>query len=99
MAQYKKGKLRLFQALSGRLLGIVSFYLETGEATQRTGQQTVFSWLFPEAATVTQELKIVGDSLAAMGTAPNFWNIMIDVLVLLVPQDLFPAPLTGRIQY
>jgi hypothetical protein len=72
MPQYEKGKLQLFQALSRRLLGIVSFYLVNGEAKQRTGQQTVFSWPFPKAATVPLELKIVGDSLAAMGTAPNF---------------------------
>jgi hypothetical protein len=99
MAQYKKSKLQLFQDLTRRLLGKVSFYLENGEAKQRTGQQTVFSWPFPKAATVPRELKIVGDSLVAMGTAPNFWNIMLDVLVLLVPRHLFPAPSTGRIQY
>jgi saccharopine dehydrogenase-like NADP-dependent oxidoreductase len=86
MAQYEKGKLRLFQALSGRLLGKVSFYLENGEAKQRIGQQTVFSWPFPEAATVPRELKIVGDSSAAMGTAPDFWNVMLGVLVSLVPR-------------
>jgi hypothetical protein len=41
MPQYEKGKLQLFQALSRRLLGIVSFYLVNGEAKQRTGQQVV----------------------------------------------------------
>jgi saccharopine dehydrogenase-like NADP-dependent oxidoreductase len=86
MAQYEKGKLRLFQALSGRLLGKVSFYLENGEAKERIGQKTVFSWPFPEAATVPRELKIEGDSSAAMGTAPDFWNVMLGVLVSLVPR-------------
>jgi hypothetical protein len=86
MAQYEKGKLRLFQALSGRLLGKVSFYLENGEAKERIGRRAVFSWPFPEAATVPRELKIVGDSSAAMGTAPDFWNVMLGVLVSSVPR-------------
>jgi saccharopine dehydrogenase-like NADP-dependent oxidoreductase len=86
MAQYENGKLRLYKALSGRLLGKVSFFLESDKAKERIGVQTVFSWPFSEAATVPRELNIVGDSSAAMGTAPDFWNAMLGVLVSLVPR-------------
>jgi short subunit dehydrogenase-like uncharacterized protein len=52
------------------------------EATRRrVGTRQVFAWPFPEAATVAGELKIRGASHAAMGTSPQAWNIMLDVLV------------------
>jgi hypothetical protein len=95
MAQSEDGKLRYFQALSGSLLGKVSFYLGNGHDTHgfgndiaapRVGKQTVFSWLFPEAATVPKELGDTGDSHAAMGTAPDVWNAMLGVLVSIVPR-------------
>ena len=93
MAQYENGKLRFYKELSGRLLGKVSFFLKendaSNEAKQRIGEQTVFSWPFPEAATVARELQISGDSSAAMGTAPDFWNTMLGVLVNLVPRPLW----------
>lgn len=67
-------------------MGKVSFFLESDKAKERIGVQTVFSWPFPEAATVPRELNIVGDSSAAMGTAPDFWNALLGVLVSLVPR-------------
>ena len=95
MAQFEQGKLRMFQALSGLLLGKVSFFLDqefdgfgfgNGVARQRLGTKTVFSWPFPEAATVPRELGAVGDSHAAMGTAPDIWNDMLGILVTIVPR-------------
>lgn len=90
-AQYEHGKLRLYQELSGRLLGKVQFYLNndnpSNEAKERIGEQTVFAWPFPEAATVARELQITGDSSAAMGTAPDFWNGMLGLLVNVVPRS------------
>lgn len=89
-AQYEEGKLRLYKQLSGRLLGKVDFYLHDEEssssAQERIGRQTVFAWPFPESATVARELAISGDSSAAMGTAPEFWNTMLGLLVDVVPR-------------
>lgn len=101
MAQYEGGKLRLFEALSGLLLGKVDFFLDTASgasskegfgndvAKARIGAQTVFSWPFPEAATVPRELGALGNSSAAMGTAPDVWNGMLGLLVALVPRKLW----------
>eukprot|EP00581_Thalassiosira_minuscula_P009445 CAMPEP_0183709584 /NCGR_PEP_ID=MMETSP0737-20130205/5595_1 /TAXON_ID=385413 /ORGANISM="Thalassiosira miniscula, Strain CCMP1093" /LENGTH=490 /DNA_ID=CAMNT_0025937719 /DNA_START=162 /DNA_END=1637 /DNA_ORIENTATION=+ len=103
MVQYEKGKRRFFRALSGLLLGKVSFYLSekewshkpddggfgNDEARARVGEQTVFAWPFPEAATVPAELGARGESSAAMGTAPDVWNDMLGILVALVPRKLW----------
>uniref|UniRef100_A0A7S4SZI3 Saccharopine dehydrogenase NADP binding domain-containing protein n=1 Tax=Ditylum brightwellii TaxID=49249 RepID=A0A7S4SZI3_9STRA len=101
MVQYDKGVLRFFKALSGLLLGKVDFFLQDNEesatnegfgndmAKSRIGRQTVFSWPFPEAATVAKELNISGDSSAAMGTAPDAWNAMLGLLVSIVPRSLW----------
>ena len=103
MAQYENGKLRLFKALSGLLLGKVSFFLSdeewsnkkspagfgNNEARERVGKQTVFAWPFPESATVPAELGACGESSAAMGTAPDVWNDMLGLLVTLVPRQLW----------
>mmetsp|Transcript_1301 Transcript_1301/g.3542 ORF Transcript_1301/g.3542 Transcript_1301/m.3542 type:complete len:500 (-) Transcript_1301:255-1754(-) len=100
MAQFDKGSLRFFEALSGLLLGKVSFFIEgdagkdagfgNEEAMSKIGRQTVFSWPFPEAATVPRSLGgISGDSSAAMGTAPDVWNGMLGILVSLVPRPLW----------
>mmetsp|Transcript_29163 Transcript_29163/g.62010 ORF Transcript_29163/g.62010 Transcript_29163/m.62010 type:complete len:478 (+) Transcript_29163:69-1502(+) len=102
MAQYENGKLRMFKALSGLLLGKTSFFLSekewsnkpsdgfgNDEAKARVGEQTVFAWPFPEAATVPAELGARGESSAAMGTAPDVWNDMLGLLVALVPRQLW----------
>ncbi len=92
MVQYDQGSLRFFTALSGRLLGKVDFFLphlqDAGNlrAKERVGTQTVFAWPFPEAATVATNLKARGNSYAAMGTAPDLWNVMLGVLVSVVPR-------------
>ena len=90
MNQYANGSLKSFRDLSGKLLGKVSFFLENDpssiEAQRRVGTQTVFSWPFPEAATVPRNLSAKGDSHAAMGTAPDLWNLMLGVLVTLIPR-------------
>ena len=104
MAQYENGSLRMFQALSGLLLGKVSFFLTdkewstkssigfgNDEAKARIGEQTVFSWPFPEAATVPNELGIRGESHASMGTAPAIWNDMLGLLVDIVPRRLWKS--------
>jgi len=105
MAQYENGSLRMFQALSGLLLGKVSFFLSDKEWSQkssskgfgndeakvRIGEQTVFAWPFPEAATVPNELGIRGESHAAMGTAPAIWNDMLGLLVDIVPRRLWKS--------
>ncbi|CAM9679106.1 unnamed protein product, partial [Heterosigma akashiwo] len=98
MAQFERGALRLYEQLSGLLLGKVNFFLDeensqnirkgsgNTEAKKRIGTQTVFSWPFPEAATVAQHLKVSGESSAAMGTAPDIWNTMLGILVNIVPR-------------
>ncbi|KAL7531705.1 hypothetical protein ACHAXR_004186 [Thalassiosira sp. AJA248-18] len=104
MAQYEGGRLRLFQALSGLILGKISFFLSetewsnkpqigfgNAEARARVGKQTVFAWPFPEAATVPAELGACGESSAAMGTAPDVWNDMLGLLVALVPRQLWKS--------
>ena len=104
MPQYENGKLRSFEALSGLLLGKISFFLSetewskkpdigfgNEEARARVGEQTVFAWPFPEAATVPAELGARGESSAAMGTAPDIWNDMLGLLVAIVPRQLWES--------
>jgi len=98
MAQFDAGALRFFPALSGLLLGQVDFFLPSQTITKRTegfgneaarervGRQTVFSWPFPEAATVPTTLRARGESMAAMGTAPSVWNDTLGLLVRLIPR-------------
>ena len=87
MPQYEKGRLNYFKALTGKLLGQVDFFTDAESImAKRVGSQQVFSWPFPEAATVARELKITGRSHAAMGTAPEVWNVMLGLLVDLVPR-------------
>ncbi|KAL3934627.1 MAG: hypothetical protein SGBAC_009699 [Bacillariaceae sp.] len=93
MVQYDKGELRWFMALSGKLLGKVDFFLPqlqnhpgNERAKERIGTQTIFSWPFPEAATVAKDVAARGNSYAGMGTAPDIWNDMLGVLVRLVPR-------------
>ena len=103
-AQYENGILRLYKALSGLILGKVDFFLEdatsetltdpsgNSEAKARIGTQTVFSWPFPEAATVARKLEASGESSAAMGTSPDLWNVMLGVLVSIVPRPWWRSP-------
>eukprot|EP00977_Amphora_coffeiformis_P025092 scaffold18208_cov182-Amphora_coffeaeformis.AAC.2 len=54
---------------------------------RRVGTKQVFSWPFPEAATVPVELRARGSSLACMGTAPDIWNDMLGLLVEVIPRS------------
>ena len=81
MTQMQDGRLRSWRALSGKLLGRVDF------GDNIVGSQQVFAWPFPEAATVAKELNATGDSVAAMGTAPDMWNSIMGVLVNIVPRS------------
>ena len=88
MPQYEKGRLNYFKALTGKLLGQVDFFTDAESImAKRVGSQQVFSWPFPEAATVARELQITGRSHAAMGTAPEAWNEMLGLLVNIVPRS------------
>lgn len=110
MTQYDGGVLRFFMDLSGSILGKVDFFLpkvpshleEANEnIRRRVGTKQVFSWPFPEAATVPTVLRDTDrnespykafrwrriDSSAAMGTAPDIWNSMLGLLVQLVPRS------------
>jgi hypothetical protein len=104
MVQRDNGKEISFLDLSGRLLGKVDFFLDESQlesseilasdcgneaARGQIGTQTVFSWPFPEAATVPRELNASGSSSAAMGTAPDIWNAMLGALVSIVPRKLW----------
>ena len=104
MVQRDNGKEISSRDLSGKLLGKVDFFLDESqlEATGRLpnecaneaaksqiGTQTVFSWPFPEAATVPRELNASGSSSSAMGTAPDVWNTMLGMLVSIVPRRLW----------
>jgi hypothetical protein len=102
MVQFDRGQLRFYPALSGLLLGKVDFFVPDKDlpvsafgnqvARQRVGRQTVFSWPFPEAATVSNHLRIRGSSLAAMGTAPAIWNDMLGLLVKVIPRPWWRNP-------
>ena len=87
MPQYENGKLNYFKAFTGKLLGQVDFFTDSESImAKRVGSQQVFSWPFPEAATVARELQIKGRSHAAMGTAPEVWNFMLGLLVDIAPR-------------
>jgi hypothetical protein len=102
MVQRDNGQEIPFQDLSGKLLGKVDFFLDESQlessnlsgcgneiAKAQIGTRTVFSWPFPEAATVLRELNASGSSSAAMGTAPDIWNTMLGILVSIVPRKLW----------
>jgi len=105
MTQYDNGERRAFTELSGQLLGTVDFFFphllnskdankklkqNNQQAHDRVGAQQVFAWPFPEAATVPLEIgDIAGSSSAAMGTAPDLWNVMLGILVQIVPRPLW----------
>ncbi|KAL7443162.1 hypothetical protein ACHAXM_008713 [Skeletonema potamos] len=90
MPQYEKGTLNYFKALTGKLLGKVEFFTDAESImAKRVGSQQVFSWPFPEAATVARELQIKGRSHAAMGTSPDAWNAMLGLLVDIVPRSIW----------
>ena len=94
MAQFENGALRLYENLSGLILGKVDFFLNEDSSSYdilkpRIGSKTVFSWPFPEAATVARQLGASGESSAAMGTAPDVWNTMLGILVDVVPRSLW----------
>jgi hypothetical protein len=92
MVQYGRGALRRYRDLSGRALGSVDFGALDASTRERVGSWSVFSWPFPEAATVASELNVTGTSLAAMGTAPDIWNVLLDGLVKLVPRSWWRVP-------
>merc|ERR1712070_138791 len=87
VVQFKEGKLapQLNAGLDARK---VRFYHDSSDASYaKVGEQTVWSWPFPEAATVAQELQISGSSSVGMGTAPEVWNVMIGFLAQVVPRS------------
>ena len=99
MVGYDQGQLRFFMELSGRLLGRVDFFLPflknhegNNQVQERVGTKTVFAWPFPEAATTAKQLNAKGNSVAAMGTAPNIWNDMLGILVSIVPRSWWRNP-------
>lgn len=78
------------QLIAGAESRSVRFYLdETDPAFKLVGQREVWSWPFPEAATVAGHLGIAGDSNTGMGTDPGIWNTILVALVALVPRDLW----------
>jgi hypothetical protein len=104
MVQYDQGALRRFPELSGSVLGKVDFFLphlrnhEGNERVkQRVGRQTVFAWPFPEAATVARDVNAKGNSYAAMGTAPDLWNVMLGILVQVVPRAFWKNALFSKL--
>jgi len=73
-------KLPKEKDLSGRGFGM-------DDMERRVGTRQVFSWPFPEAATVPVELRARGSSSACMGTAPDLWNTMLGLLVTVIPRS------------
>uniref|UniRef100_A0A061RI91 Saccharopine dehydrogenase isoform 2 n=2 Tax=Tetraselmis sp. GSL018 TaxID=582737 RepID=A0A061RI91_9CHLO len=66
----------------------VRFYLDSSDASAaRVGERTVWSWPFPEVATVAKELRITSDSSVKMGTSPEAWNVIMGWLVKAVPRE------------
>lgn len=102
MGLFQNGSLEFSTDIPGKILGEVEFFLDdeygagsdpgSNAARQRVGSKQVFAWPFPEAATVPTNLRSRGNSVAAMGTAPDIWNTMLGVLVFLVPRKLWREP-------
>ena len=78
MPRFRKGNLDT-SLLPGTDLGVVDFPI--------VGPRKVWAWPFPEQATVPRELNITGSSVAAMGTAPDIWNVALNVLVSIIPRS------------
>lgn len=96
MGHYRQGELA-FTPWAGTLLGRVNFNFDEAHRPPRhvvgiPPPPNVFLWPFPEAATVATELGIRGNSLAAMGTAPDAWNFMLAMLVAIVPRAWWCIP-------
>eukprot|EP00960_Hanusia_phi_P017676 520673-Hanusia_phi.AAC.1 len=65
----------------------VDFFFDEEDVSKRKiGTVNTWLWPFPEGRTVAEQVKIAGSSRVAMGTAPEIWNIMMNLLVLLVPR-------------
>jgi len=78
------------QLIAGAEPRSVCFYIdESDPAFSLVGQRDVWSWPFPEAATVAGHLGITGNSNTGMGTDPGIWNTILVALVALVPRDLW----------
>eukprot|EP00401_Gymnodinium_catenatum_P005865 CAMPEP_0117580358 /NCGR_PEP_ID=MMETSP0784-20121206/65154_1 /TAXON_ID=39447 /ORGANISM="" /LENGTH=523 /DNA_ID=CAMNT_0005380403 /DNA_START=1 /DNA_END=1569 /DNA_ORIENTATION=- len=88
---YRDGKLAP-QMVAGAEPRRRCFFLDEADpAFAAVGERDVWSWPFPEAATVSEHLKISGGSSTGMGTAPGIWNTILLALVAVVPRDLWRA--------
>ncbi|CAK0867393.1 unnamed protein product [Prorocentrum cordatum] len=86
VAQFDQGRLSS-QRNAGLDAHRTKFYIDEDDVSfERVGEQTVWAWPFPEAATVARQLGISGSSRVGMGTAPEIWNVMIGLLASLVPR-------------
>ena len=95
---YDNGRLHLYTALSGMLLGTADFFFPLSNDTatkygygndavrKHVGTKQVFAWPFPEGATVPTHLRARGSSSVAMGVAPDLWNTILGLLVSIVPR-------------
>jgi hypothetical protein len=90
MTLFQSGRRKAWLDLSGRLLGLVDF------GSSLVGRRQVFAWPFPEAATVPEALNATGDSIAAMGTAPDIWNTMLGALVNVIPRSWWKSKRFSR---
>jgi len=71
----------------------VRFFLDPSDASATlVGERPVWSWPFPEGATVGAALGIAGDSSVGMGTAPDVWNGVMGALVAAVPRGWWLSP-------
>lgn len=80
------------QMTAGAMPRRARFFIDTADpAFGMVGERDVWSWPFPEAATVAEHLRISGDSNSGMGTAPGIWNTILIGLVALVPREWWQA--------
>lgn len=79
------------QMIAGAGMRRVPFFIGAGDAEGGAdiGERDVWSWPFPEAATVGEHLHISGNSNSGMGTAPGIWNAVLVLLVTIVPRELW----------
>lgn len=105
VARFCNGELRFCVDISGLIMASVDFFLPSNalpadkqvanaSVKRRVGTQSIFAWPFPEAATVPRVFqqsngRLWGESTVGMGTAPQMWTLMLEMLVRIVPRQLW----------
>jgi len=66
----------------------VDFFFDEEDASKaKIGTVNTWLWPFPEGRTVAEQVEVAGGSRVAMGTAPDIWNVVMNLLVRLIPRS------------